>query len=57
MSDRISPPSKPVSKKDGFSMPSGHSTITTPNPTFGKYWGSGQSASTAKETTKLMGKK
>ena len=57
MADRISPPSKPVARKDGIKMGSANSTLTTPNPTFGKYIGNYTPGSAVKEGGSLFGKK
>ena len=56
MADRISPPSKPVGKGDGIKM-GRNTTLTTPNPTFGRYFGSDQPGSAAKGEGSLFGKK
>lgn len=57
MADRISPPNKPVGRKDGIKTGSSHSTLTTPNPTFGNYHGSGKSGSEVKGDGSLFNKK
>lgn len=41
MSDKISPPTKPVGKSDGINQ--GASTLTTPNKTDNKIWSDGKS--------------
>jgi len=57
MAERLTPPSKPVARKDGIKMGSANSTLTTPNPTFGRYMGSGASGSAVKAGSSLFGKK
>lgn len=56
MADKVSPPNKPVGKGDGIKMDS-HETITTPNPTFGRYFGSNKPGVSVTEPESLMGKK
>lgn len=55
MADKISPPNKPVSKKDGFSEPN-HTTVTTPKPTFGVYFGDTTMEPTGDEKASIFGK-
>lgn len=58
MSDKVTPPSKPVTgNHDGMNMPSEYRTITTPDPSMGRYYGSGKPASETKESDSLFGKK
>jgi len=57
MADTIQPVSKPVPKADGLASPSGYSTLTTPEPSFGRYFGSGQEGKDAKGKSSMMGKK
>jgi hypothetical protein len=57
MSDRIQPVSKPVPKGSGMASPSGYSTLTTPEPCYGRLFGSGTPAKDAKGSSSMMGKK
>ena len=57
MAERLTPPSRPVARKDGIKTGSSNSTLTTPNPTFGKYIGDYTPGSTAKGEGTLFGKK
>lgn len=57
MAEKLTPPSKPVARKDGIKMGSSNSTLTTPNPTFGRYFGSDKPGSAAKGEGTLFGKK
>lgn len=56
MADKISPASKPVAKSDGLKMGSANETTTTPNPTFGRYWGDGKTADKVKGSGSIFGK-
>lgn len=56
MAERITPPSKAVARKDGIKM-GANATMTTPKPTFGRYFGSNQPGSAAKGEGTLFGKK
>lgn len=57
MSDKVSPPTKPVGKSDGMKNGSEHSTITTPNTTMGRHYGPGKPASEVTESDSIFGKK
>lgn len=57
MADKICPPTKAVPAGDGIKNGSSYSTMTTPDPTFGNYFGSGDPGSEAVNSQKIMGKK
>jgi hypothetical protein len=57
MADTIQPVSKAIPKPDGIVMGESQSTLTTPNPSFGRYFGSGEPGSNAVGMGSLMGKK
>ena len=57
MADKIQPTSKPVGKANGMPMGSSHSTITTPDAAYGRYFGSDKSGSQAVNSESIMGKK
>jgi hypothetical protein len=57
MADKIQPVSKPVPKGSGMASPSGYSTLTTPEPCYGRLFGSGSEAKDAKGMSSMMGKK
>lgn len=57
MGDTIQPVSKPVPKGSGMGSPSGYSTLTTPEPCYGRLFGSGQEAKDAMGKSSMMGKK
>ena len=57
MADKIQPVSKPVPKGSGMGSPKGYSTITTPEPCFGRLFGSGKEAKDVKGNSSMMGKK
>lgn len=57
MADKICPPVKSAGVADGIGMPESHSTLTTPNPTFGEYFGANTPGSNAVDSSKIMGKK
>jgi hypothetical protein len=57
MSEKLTPPSKTVARKDGIKMGSSDTTLTTPNPTFGRYFGGNQSGASTKEPGSLFRKK
>lgn len=41
MAEKITPPIRKVNRADGFKQPSANTTLTTPNSSFGRYYGSG----------------
>lgn len=57
MADKIQPVSKPVPKSSGMANPSGHMTLTTPEPCYGRLFGSGMPAKDAMGSSSMMGKK
>lgn len=57
MAEKLIPPTKSVGQKDGIKMGSERKTLTTPNPTFGRYFGSGKPASGVKGSGSIFGKK
>ena len=57
MADKIQPVSKPVPAASGMGMPSGYKTITTPEPCYGRVFGSGKEAKDAMGNSSMMGKK
>ena len=57
MADSIQPVFKDVPKPSGMSNPSGYSTLSTPEPCFGRLYGSGKEAKDAMGTQSIMGKK
>lgn len=57
MADKIQPVSKPVPKASGLASPSGHTTLTTPEPCYGRIFGSGMEAKDARGNSSMMGKK
>jgi hypothetical protein len=56
MADKIQPVSKPVPAPDGLRNPSSYRTLTTPEPVFGRYFGSGKEGKDAVGSGNLMGK-
>lgn len=57
MADKICPPVKPVPASDGIQLGSAHSVLTTPDPTYGRYFGAGTPGADAVNSMKIMGKK
>lgn len=57
MADKICPPVKSVGKSDGMKMGSANSTLTTPDPVFGRYFGADTPGSNAVDSSKIMGAK
>lgn len=57
MADKICPPVKTISKSDGIKMGSANTTMTTPDPVFGRYFGADTPGSDAVNSQKIMGKK
>ncbi len=57
MADKICPPVKTVPKSDGIKMGSANTTMTTPDPVFGRYFGADTPGSDAVNSQKIMGKK
>lgn len=57
MADKVCPPVKSVPKSDGIPMGSSHATLTTPDPTYGRYFGADTPGSQAVDSSKIMGKK
>lgn len=57
MADKICPPVKSAGVSDGIVMGESHSILTTPNPTFGRYFGADTPGSQAVNSQKIMGKK
>lgn len=60
MAEKLTPPYKKVPKPDGLAKPSSYSTLTTPEPAFGRYFGSGKEGKDVvggvKGVTSIMGK-
>ena len=56
MAEKLVPHNKPMGKGDGIKMPSSHSTISTPNSTFGRYFGENKPASETKKGGSLFKK-
>jgi hypothetical protein len=54
MADKVCPPVKAGNVPNGIGMPESHSTLSTPNPTFGKYFGAGTPGSNAVNSEKIM---
>lgn len=57
MADKVCPPVKSVGKPDGMHMGSANTILTTPDPTFGRYFGADTPGSDAVNSQKIMGKK
>lgn len=57
MADKVCPPVKSAGVPDGIQMGSSHKTLTTPDPTFGRYFGANTPGSDAVNSQKIMGKK
>lgn len=57
MADKVQPVSKPVPVASGMGRPSGYSTLTTPEPCYGRLFGSGAEAKDAMGRSSMMGKK
>ncbi len=57
MADKLCPPVKAAGVPDGIAMPSSHTILTTPDPTYGKYTGSNMPGSDAVNNESIMGKK
>lgn len=57
MADKICPPVKSVPAGDGIKMGSAYSTLTTPDPVYGRYFGADTPGSNAVDSSKIMGKK
>lgn len=58
MADKIQPVSKPVSKNKGLTSPSSYSTLTTPEPNYGKYWSGETTGENARgQDGPIMGRK
>lgn len=57
MADKVCPPVKSVGVGDGIKMGSSYSTLTTPDPVFGRYFGADTPGSNAVDSEKIMGKK
>lgn len=57
MADKVCPPVKPVGKSDGMKLGSMSTTLTTPDPTYGRYFGADTPGSDAVDSSKIMGKK
>lgn len=57
MADKIQPVSKPVPKGSGMGQPGSYSTITTPEPCYGRLFGSGKEAKDARGSQSMMGKR
>ena len=55
MSDTIQPVSKPVGKANGLANPGNHSVLTTPQPSFGHYFGDGKEGKDVVSRHNLMG--
>jgi hypothetical protein len=56
MADTIQPVFKKVPKPDGLANPANHSTLTTPEPVFGRYFGDGKQGKDAIGSGNLMKK-
>ena len=57
MAEKITPPTRKIDRADGVKMPSANTVLTTPNPTFGRYFGSGDSGAEAKGKGTIFGGK
>lgn len=57
MADKVCPPVMRVPKPDGMNMGSQDVTLTTPDPTYGRYFGANTPGSDAVDSSKIMGKK
>lgn len=57
MADKIQPVSRPIPKADGISNPMSYSTLTTPSPAFGHYFGSGKEGKDVVGQFSMMGKR
>lgn len=57
MADKIQPVSKPVPAGSGMASPSAYKTLTTPEPCYGRLFGSGSEAKDAMGKSSMMGKK
>ena len=57
MADKIQPVSKPVPAASGLSSPSAYKVISTPEPCFGRLFGSQKEAKDAMGSQSLMGKR
>lgn len=57
MADKVCPPVKSAGVANGIPMGSSYSVLTTPNPTYGYYFGAGTPGSDAVNSMKIMGKK
>jgi hypothetical protein len=57
MADTIQPVFKEVPKASGMSDPGAYSTISTPQPCFGRLFGSGKEAKDASGSQSMMGKR
>lgn len=57
MADKIQPPSKPVPAGSGMASPSAHKYLSTPEPCYGRVFGSGKEAKDAIGNSSMMGKK
>jgi hypothetical protein len=55
MADTIQPVSKPVPKADGLANPANYSTLTTPQPSMGTYFGSGMKGKDSVSRHNIMG--
>ncbi len=57
MADKLCPPVKAAGVPDGISMPSASKVMTTPDPTFGRYFGADTPGANAVNSESIMGKK
>jgi hypothetical protein len=56
MADKTQPVSKAVPAGSGLGNPGAYKTLTTPQPGFGRYFGSGDEASQVVSRHNVMGK-
>lgn len=57
MADKIQPVSKPVPAASGMGRPGAYKIITTPEPCYGRLFGSGKEAKDAMGSQSIMGKR
>lgn len=54
MADKLCPPVKSGNVPDGISNPASYKAMSTPQPTFGKYFGADTPGSNAVNSEKIM---
>lgn len=57
MADKLCPPVKSSGVPDGIVLPSSKEVMTTPDPSFGKYFGANTPGEGAVNSQTIMGKK